>query len=143
MKNELHPEVRETDLNGNKGIDMPDKRIETFKDLLEEEQRLTMKLKREKAVVVEGLHLLKQKVEPASQFLNGMNKVFGVQEKPGFVAQGVDMAMDLFAKKYVFKRSGWLMTLVGSYAMRGISQFILRKNRHKENAQHAHNGVGL
>lgn len=105
------------------------KRIETFKDLVEEEQRLTMKLKRDKAVMSTGFYQLKAKIEPASEALGYMNNLFGVKEKPGIVASGVDMFIDLFAKKYLFKRSGWLVTLVGSYAVRGLSQFFMKKKR--------------
>ena len=112
-----------------KSMELPARRIETFRDLLEEEQRLVMKLKRDKEHMTMGLHTLRQKIEPASELLNAMNKVFGIREKPGLVAHGVDMVMDLFAKKYIFKRSNWLMTLVGSYAVRGISQYILRGKR--------------
>ncbi len=105
------------------------KRVQTFKDLLEEEQRLAIKLKHDKEVVTAGMQQVKAKIQPASAALGYMNSIFCVREKPGIVAHGVDMVIDLVTKKYLFKRSGWLLTLVGSYAVRRLSQFFLNKKR--------------
>ena len=140
MNNNSKKETEHTDPVLNAPADpeeAPVRRIKTYDDLLQEEQRLTMRLKREKTTVVTSMHQLKSKLEPATNLMNSVSSVFGVKEKPGVVAQGVDMVMDLVTKKYLFKRSGWLMTLVGSYAVRGISQFILRNKKNKE----SHDGV--
>src|SRR6188472_3886512 len=118
------------------GIDLsadekPVRRINTYKDLLEEEQRLTMKLKRERTSIASGLYQIKSKFAPASALLGSVSNVLGNREKPSLVAQGVDMVIDVVTKKYLFKSSGWIMTLLGSYAVRGVSQLLLR-NKKKE-----------
>jgi hypothetical protein len=107
------------------------RRINTYKDLLEEEQRLTMKLKRERTAIASGLYQIKSKFAPASALLGSVSNVLGNREKPSLVAQGVDMVIDVVTKKYLFKSSGWIMTLLGSYAVRGVSQLLLR-NKKKE-----------
>ena len=138
----IKDQVPEKDLVLTSGIDSgPVKRIETFKDLLEEEQRLTMKLKREKTTVSAAFFELKAKVEPAAELIHSVNNVFGIKEKPGLVAHGVDMVMDLVSKKYLFKKSSWLITLLGSYAVRGVSQYILR-NKKKGNTDDGVLGAG-
>ena len=106
--------------------------IQTYKELLEEEQRLTMKLKREKTAVNDSVYRLKSKFEPATNLLQSVSNVFGPKEKPGIVSQGVGVVMDLVTQKYLFKRSGWLMTLVGSYAVKGLSKFLLQNKKRNQ-----------
>ncbi|HSF46029.1 MAG TPA: hypothetical protein VLA58_08455 [Chitinophagaceae bacterium] len=110
-------------------------RILTFNDLLDEEQRLIMEVKRNKARIVEDFNIVKGKLQPANQALTFMSKLTGGQGQPGFVAHGVDIALDLLSKKYLFKRSNWFVTLAGSYLVRGLSQLFLSKTKSKPRGQ--------
>jgi hypothetical protein len=55
--------------------------------------------------------------------------LFGVKTKPGILSHGADIAIDLFSKKYLFKRSNWLVTLAGSYLLRSVSQIFLNRRK--------------
>ncbi len=105
------------------------KRIVTYKDLLEEEHRLRMQYGREKARLTDDINAVKLKLQPASKALGYMSRLVGVEGKPGILSHGVDIAMDLVAKKYLFKSSSWFVTLAGSYLVRGISQMFLNRKK--------------
>lgn len=105
------------------------RKILTYKDLLEEEQRMEMKHQRAKAELGSSYTAIRDRLQPASQALNFMNKIIGVQGKPGFLAQGVDIVADLVAKKYLFRSSNWLVTLAGSYLVRGLSQAVVSRGK--------------
>jgi hypothetical protein len=111
-------------------------RIITYQDLLNEEERLTLELKHNKARVMEDFNIFKKKLQPADQALNFMNKLSGGTGKPGLLSTGVDIALDLLSKKYLFRRSGWLVTLAGSYLVRGMSQLFLQKAGSNKNQAH-------
>jgi hypothetical protein len=108
----------------------------TYKDLLEEEQRLTMELERNRARVMEDIDIIKKKLQPAGQALHFMSKLSGGTGKPGLLSTGVDIALDLVSKKYLFRRSGWLVTLAGTYAVRLVSQLFLRKARRDKDPEY-------
>lgn len=110
------------------------RKVFTYKDLLAEEQRLTMELKRNKARVMEDINIIIKKLQPAGQALNFMSKLSGSTGKPGLLSTGVDIALDLVSKKYLFRRSGWLVTLAGSYVVRLVSQLFLQKARPDKNS---------
>lgn len=104
-------------------------RINTYTDLLEEELRLRMQYQREKARMTDTVNGLMTVMQPAGQALGHMNRLFGVKSKPGILSHGADIAIDLLTKKYLFKGSGWLVTLAGSYVIRGVSQFFLNRKK--------------
>jgi hypothetical protein len=118
-------------------------RIVTFNDLLEEEQRLVMEVKRNKARITEDFNIVKAKLQPANQALSFMNKLTGAKGQPGFLSHGVDIALDLLSKKYLFRRSNWLVTLAGSYLVRGISQLFLSKAKTVRARDHKFGGNGV
>jgi hypothetical protein len=107
----------------------------TYKDLLEEEQRLTMELKRNRERVMDDIDIIKKKLQPADQALSFMSKLSGGTGKPGLLSTGVDIALDLVSKKYLFRRSGWLVTLAGTYAVRLVSQLFLQKAKRDKNSE--------
>lgn len=104
-------------------------RINTYSDLLEEEHRLRMQFKRDKAQVTEALNGVMTVMQPAGQALGYMNRLFGVKTKPGILSHGADIAIDLLSKKYLFRRSNWFITLAGSYLLRSVSQLFLNRNK--------------
>lgn len=104
-------------------------RINTYSDLLEEEHRLRMQYRRDKTRMTEAANGVMTVMQPASQALGFMNRLFGVTAKPGIVSQGADIAIDLLTKKYLFKRSNWFITLAGSYVLRVASQLFLNRKK--------------
>jgi hypothetical protein len=118
-------------------------RIVTFNDLIEEEQRLVMEVKRNKARITEDFNIMKAKLQPANQALSFMSKLTGTKGQPGFLSHGVDIALDLLSKKYLFRRSNWLVTLAGSYLVRGISQLFLSKAKTVRARDHKFGGNGI
>ena len=119
------------------------RRIVTFNDLLEEEQRLIMEVKRNKARITEDFNIMKAKLQPANQALSFMNKLAGAKGQPGFLSHGVDIVLDLLSKKYLFKRSNWFVTLAGSYLVRGLSQLFLSKAKTVKARDHKFGGNGV
>lgn len=118
-------------------------RFATYNDLLEEEQRLVMEVKRNKARITEDFNIVKAKLQPANQALSFMNKLAGAKGQPGFISHGVDIALDLLTKKYLFRRSNWLVTLAGSYLVRGLSQLFLSKAKTVRARDHRFGGNGV
>lgn len=116
-------------------LDLIPKRIRTYKDLIDEEERLTLEFKRSKERVMEDVDTIKSKLQPASHALNFMSKLSGGTGKPGLLSTGVDIGLDLLTKKYLFRGSGWLVTLAGSYLVRGVSQLFLNKARLKKDKE--------
>jgi len=117
--------------------------IRTYQDLLEEEQRLIMQFKRDKAKLNDDIAGVKNLFMPAGQALNYVNNVMTRARNPGVLSQGLDVALDLVSKKYLFRRSNWLVTLAGSYLVRGVSQVLmsLKKKKEPDWLKKKHNGI--
>lgn len=121
---------------------MSNNKINTFNDLLEEEQRMLMQYKRDRAKVVEDLNELRNKFQPAEQFLHKVNNWFKVPPAQHFLPKIMDVGLDLFSKKYLFKRSGWIATFFGSYALRIVSQLVMGNlAKKKERSKQSYNGT--
>jgi hypothetical protein len=110
------------------------RKIVTYKDLLKEEQRLTEEFDRHKARVAEDINLIKLKLQPAGQALNFMGRLASGPIKSGLVSKGANLAVDLLSKRYLFRGSGLLMTLAGSFLVKGAAK-LWQKNKARKAAR--------
>lgn len=108
--------------------------IKSYSDLLEEEQRILIQYKRNRAKMVEELNRLKNLLKPAEQFMNRLNSWFSRPASQLFSPAIIDIGLDFISKKLLFKNAGWLKSFIGSYAVRKVSQFFMSKiSRQKRN----------
>ncbi|HLO81254.1 MAG TPA: hypothetical protein VK166_09855 [Chitinophagaceae bacterium] len=113
------------------------RKIVSYKDLLEEEERLTEEFNRHKARVAEDINIIKLKLQPAGQALNFMGRMASGPLQSGLVSKGANLAIDLLSKKYLFRGSGLLMTLAGSFLVKGAVKLWQKNKARKDNAHKA------
>lgn len=116
-------------------------KIRTYNDLLEEEQRMLMQYKRDRAKLMEDMNELKNKFQPAEQFFHKINKWFQVPPAQHFFPKILDIGLDLFSKKFLFKNSGWIKTFLGSYVLRILSQWIMGTVMQKKEKKKNYDGT--
>lgn len=114
-------------------------KIKTYQDLLEEEQRMLMQFKRDKASVVEDFNRIKNKLRPAEQFFSTVNKWFQVPPSKEIFPRVMDVAVDILSKKWLFKNTGWVKSFLGSYALRTATQWVMGTMRKRN--EHAQDGT--
>lgn len=114
--------------------------IRSFQDLLDEEQRVSMEYKQNKANLVDAVNRLMNILKPAEQLVSKVSKWFSVPPSQYLFPRIVDIALDFVSKRFLFKNSGWLKSFLGSYAIRTASQFIMG-NKHQFKQRKAHEGT--
>lgn len=108
-------------------MSMQNGEIKSYSDLLEEEHRVLMQYKRDRAKVVVELNRLKNIIKPAEQFMTNISRWFSKPTSQQFFPKMMDIGLDFLSKKLLFKNSGWIKSFIGSYAVRTVSQFFMDK----------------
>lgn len=114
-------------------MSMQNGKIKSYSDLLEEEQRVLMQYKRDRAKVVDKLNRLKNILKPAEQFMTKISSWFSRPPSHQIFPKMMDIGLDILSKKLLFKNAGWIKSFIGSYAVRTVSQYFMDKvSQHKQ-----------
>jgi hypothetical protein len=84
------------------------KQIRTYKELLEEKQRLQALLKVQKEMVNEDFRALGESLEPVRSAISVAGKLFTRDESNILLNIGMGTVIDLLIKKFFSQNQGWL-----------------------------------
>jgi hypothetical protein len=92
--------------------------ITSYKDLLDERQRLKLLLyEREIEVKTEFAHL-KTKLKPISHIIDFAEKLTRKDRHNPMVTAGIDLGIDFLLKKVLLRNAGWIVKVVGPLFVR-------------------------
>lgn len=107
------------------------KRISSYKDLLEEKQQLEILLQAQKEVIHYDIQELKAKLQPLKDAVEFVKKITTKDKTNILLNIGSDIAINTFVKKFILSRAGWLTKLIIPYFLRNYSSHFLAEQKDK------------
>jgi len=99
--------------------------INSYEDLLQEQQRLRTQLNVQKAELNGRIRAVKEKLAPVGTILSAVGGIAALGAKNPMVTSGIGLAVDMFVKKRMFKNSGLITGILGSFLLRNVATKVV------------------
>jgi len=101
------------------------KQIKTYKDLLEEKDRLESLLKQQKQIVRDDLKQIGEELKPVKSALDTAGKFFTRDNHNLLLNAGANTLIDIFIKRFILSKTGWFTRLVVPFLVKNYSSHII------------------
>jgi len=106
------------------------KRINSYNDLLKEEEQLEELLQAQKELVLYDFNELKKGLSPATTALNFLGRITTRDRGQLLISGGVNKLIDILFNKVILSRAGWLTKLTVPFFIKNYASHFLAD--HKE-----------
>jgi hypothetical protein len=107
------------------------KQFSTYKELIEEKQKLEALLKAQKELVRYDVQELKLELQPFRDVASNIRKLVTKDKTSLLLNIGSDAIINTVVKKILLGRAGWLTRLVVPYFMKNYSSHFLAEQKEK------------
>lgn len=105
------------------------KKISTYEDLLEEQQRLMGILKGHETLMKEDFAGVRNGLKPIGKVMNVVNK-FSTRDQTGpFANFGLEFGLDLLLRRFVLARTGWFTKIAIPYLVKNYASHIITEEK--------------
>jgi len=105
--------------------------IRTYKDLLQEEQRLQQVLKAQEILIREDLVSLKENLEPVKKVYDQVHKIFTRDNRVPLFNVGLEMSIDILLRRLLLARAGWFAKTFVPYVVKNYASHIIGEEKRK------------
>ena len=105
--------------------------IHSYKELLEERERLTALLHAQRAELREDFNKLKEEFEPVKAAVAVIGKFTTKDKSNWLLTTAADTAIDLVVRKFILSRAGWLARIILPLFMKNLSSHLIADNKDK------------
>lgn len=106
-------------------------KIRTYKDLLEEEQRLQQVLKTQEGLISQDILSLKENLEPVKKVYDQAHKLFTRDNRVPIFNMGLEMGIDILLRRYLLRKAGWFVKTFVPYIVKNYSSHIIGEEKRK------------
>lgn len=106
-------------------------KIKTYKDLLEEEQRLQQVLKSQEILIREDLVSMKENLEPVKKVYDQVHKVFTRDNRVPVFNIGLELSIDMLLRRFLLARAGWFAKTFVPYVVKNYASHIISEEKRK------------
>ena len=106
-------------------------KIRTYKDLLEEEQRLQQLLKSQEILIREDLVNMKENLEPIKKVYDQVHKVFTRDNRVPVFNIGLEIGIDMLLRRFLLARAGWFAKTFVPYIVKNYASHIISEEKRK------------
>ncbi|HVF98189.1 MAG TPA: hypothetical protein VM871_12755, partial [Flavisolibacter sp.] len=107
------------------------RKIKTYDDLLQEEQRLTVQLHSYKALLQEDLTALKQGLNPFKRGIYVVKNMFTREDKGPLLNFGLNFGMDVVLRRMLLGRASWITKVVVPYVVKNYASHLITEDQRK------------
>jgi hypothetical protein len=105
------------------------KKITTYQDLLDEKQRLKSLLKFQKEAIHNDIREIKEELSPLRSVVGIAGKMVSRDTGGNWVLNmGANTLIDVFVKKMILGRAGWLVKTVVPFLLKNYSSHVISDN---------------
>ena len=104
-------------------------KIDIYRDLLTERQRLKLLLEERKIIIKEDAACIRETLKPATKVLTMMGKLTSRDRTNPLLNFGLDLGIDLVAKKLILGHAGWISKLIVPFVLKNLGSNILTENK--------------
>ena len=95
--------------------------IKSYDDLLQEQDRLRKQLNVQKTELNGRIRDVKEKLAPVGTILSAIGGISAFTAKNPMVKSGIGLAVDMLVKGRLFKKSGLVTGILGSFLLRNVA----------------------
>ncbi len=107
------------------------KKIKTYEDLIQEEQRLTAQLRSYKDLIQEDLVILKQGLNPFKRGIDVAKNLFTRGDNGPLLNFGLNFGMDVFLRRILLGRASWITKVVVPYLVKNYASHFVTEDQRK------------
>lgn len=106
-------------------------KIRTYKELLQEEQRLQMVLKSQEILIREDLVSLKENLEPVKKVYDQVHKIFTRDNRVPVFNIGLEMGIDILLRRFLLAKAGWFAKTFVPYIAKNYASHLIGEEKRK------------
>ena len=107
------------------------KPIRTYKELVEEKDRLKLLLSAQKELVRQDINQVKQELAPVRTAISTVGK-FVTKDKTSWVlSTAADTLIDIVIRRMVLSKAGWFTRIAVPFFMKNFSSHVIADNKDK------------
>ncbi|AXY78366.1 hypothetical protein D3H65_32175 [Paraflavitalea soli] len=95
--------------------------IKSYEDLLQEQDRLRKQLNTQKAELNGRIREVKEKLAPVGTIISAIGGISAMGAKNPMIKSGIGLAVDMFLKGRLFRKSGLVTGILGSFLVRNVA----------------------
>jgi len=104
--------------------------ITSYDDLLAEKQRLKAVFNDQKQAIKENVNAIKDSLNPIKAVAKEIGKLTSPDKSLGLLNAGLGFGLDLVLRKFLLKKSGWMVRLTAPFIIKNVvSHFAAKKIR--------------
>src|SRR5215510_1607698 len=107
------------------------KSIHSYKDLLEEKERLEVLLVEQRQVLRNDVQELKTQLEPLKHVIDFIRKITTKDKTSLLLTIGSDIVINSVVKRFILSRAGWFVRNVVPYFLKNYSSHFLAEQKDK------------
>jgi hypothetical protein len=108
------------------------RKIRTYQELLQEEQRLKAQLQTTQGLIKEDIAGIKEGMIPFRNVINTVRKFTTRDHKGTLVNFGLDFGIDLLVRRMLLARAGWFAKVAIPYVIKNYSSHIISDEKRKQ-----------
>ncbi len=105
------------------------KRIRTYEDLVEEQQRLVSLLKTQESFIKVDIAGVKEGLKPFGKAMTVVNKMATRDNTAPVMNFGLEMGIDLLIRRVLLARAGWFTKIVVPFLVKNYSSHIIGEDK--------------
>lgn len=106
-------------------------KIKTYKDLLQEEERLQKVLKSQENLIRQDLVSFKDNLEPIKKVYDQVHKVFTRDNRVPVFNVGLELGIDMLLRRFILVRAGWFAKTFVPYVVKNYASHIIGEEKRK------------
>lgn len=106
-------------------------KIKTYKDLLQEEERLRQVLKGQEILIREDLVSMKENLEPVKKVYDQVQKIFTRDNRVPVFNIGLELSIDMLLRRFLLARAGWFAKTFVPYVVKNYASHIISEEKRK------------
>ncbi|HVF82122.1 MAG TPA: hypothetical protein VM884_09320 [Flavisolibacter sp.] len=111
------------------------KKISTYEDLLQEEQRLTAQLSSYKELIRDDIDGIKQGLNPFKQVTKTVRSLFTRDDNGPLLNFGMNFGLDIFLKRIILGRASWVTKVVVPYVIKNYASHLITEDQRRNVAK--------
>ena len=110
---------------------MTTRKIKTYEDLLQEEQRLTVQMHSYKDLIKEDIAGLKQGLNPVKRGAKMVKGLFSRGDNGQLLNFGLNFGMDVVLRRMLLARAGWVTKVMVPYLVKNYASHLVTEEQRK------------
>lgn len=106
-------------------------KIKTYKELLQEEQRLQQVLKGQETMIRQDLLSMQENLEPIKRVYDQVHKVFTRDNRVPVFNIGLELGIDVLLRRLILARAGWFAKTFVPYVVKNYASHIIGEEKRK------------